>query len=539
MGKIQLFWKKYQFPLIALSLAFFVHLTYLRAGFVWIDHNDLQEKQAVVQLDELATSFVKPFGQTSFYRPVVVIVNSIDYALYRDNPFGYHLTNLLLHMCVVLFLPIFLSKFIRLNSLQKFLSQILIAIHPMSIVIVGALTRRQETLGALFIMLSFITYANARLETSWIRRVIAAFMFFIALSTKETALVVIPGLIVIWEVTQSQQWSKKSMGILASELCVILLYAVLRMKAVPNVWNIDLPESSMSEYLGTRIGLVGKWFIYAISPLKPNISDAVPRLDLLDVNAVLIFVILCTVGFFIIKHGYKKDLSKVIFITMLFITPGLALVPVPRIGTPNYGYLPALGCVGGAVILWHEFKKKSKAISTLVLSIWVTLASATTFISGDQFKNDLTLFKPEVEAAYFPEGHYFLGNYYLLAGEYELSKKEYLESLKNDPSLLAFRNDRPTKINLASALMQEGNNQEARVLLNELLETGEGRERDILRFNLALSYYNEGEYLKAIEVLQSQEWTIKKAYLMLSDCYDHLGKQKEKEAAFNKADSLQ
>src|SRR3989344_4785596 len=87
--------------LISLIISVLVHLSYLTAGFVWLDYNDIVLGNAVLPLKDIGRAFFIPFGQTSFYRPVITIVNSFDKAIYGLKPFGFHLTNIFLHLLVI------------------------------------------------------------------------------------------------------------------------------------------------------------------------------------------------------------------------------------------------------------------------------------------------------------------------------------------------------------------------------------------------------------------------------------------------------
>lgn len=540
MQKIHFFLKRHQLVLIAIAVTFFVHLTYLKAGFVWIDHNDIEEKQAVVALYEIPRAFATPFGQTSFYRPVVTIVNSFDYALYGTNPSGFHMTNLLLHLGVVIVAGLFLKLFFNLNEIQVFLARLFIGVHPMSILIVGAVTRRQETLAALFILLTLILYIQVRSTgEKWGYIIFASISFFLALLTKETSVVIVPALIVLWELTSENKRSRKVLRLWLFGVASIVFYSLLRLHAVPHVWNTKLPKMAVSEYFGTRVGLAGKWLVYSVNPFRPNFSDAVPVYSLFTVPVFFLTLLFSAIALFIFLHGYKSNLSKAIMLTGIFMTPGLAIIPVPRMGTPNYGYLTAIGLAGIVALLWWNLEKRWTRLSTSVAALWLLLASAVTFISGDQFKNDETLFKYEVQNAYFPEGHYFLGNYYLKKGEYAIAQKEFERGLIKDDSMLAFRNDQPAKINLATVTMQLGDNEKARELFLQTLENADDSQKALVTFNIALTFYNEGEYAKTVEALQSRDWNIPKAYFLLADTYDKLGNEKEKQDALTKAGSLQ
>jgi protein O-mannosyl-transferase len=536
MKNVTNFFARKKFFFFAIGITFFVHLIYLKAGFVWVDHHDIEEKYAVVALSDIGKTFLTQFGDTSFYRPLVVILNSIDFALYGMEPFGYHLTNLLLHIGVVVAAGLFLKLMLNLKDEEVFLSRVFIGVHPMSILIVGAITRRQETLAAIFIFCAGVSYIYARKTGLFKYTILFLVTFFLALLAKETSLVITPALTLLWELSQKSRNVKNALLSSVWYGIPIVVYGFLRTRAVPQVWGINAPSLGLSEYLGTRIGLLGKWFWYAISPVKPPLTDAVPRLYLTSPVVFTSILLLLVLFVYILRKGWKDKTSLALLMTFIFIAPGIAIIPVPRIGTPNYGYLPAIGFAGLATLLW---KQSTNKYATHIISVWIIVAAVLTFVAGDRFKNDQTLFKPEVADTYFPEAHYFLGNYHLKGQEYDLAQAEYKKSLEKDDSFIAFRSDIPTKINMASVTMQLGENEKARNLFQEVLDVSEESGKPLILFNIALTYYNEARYQDTINILESYEWDIKNAYIMLSESYKIQGKIKQSEEAIMKANSLQ
>ncbi|MBI3443252.1 hypothetical protein HY008_01140, partial [Candidatus Woesebacteria bacterium] len=236
MSRALFFIRKNYLVLTVLIITFLAHITYINNDFVWIDHNDIEEEHAVLPLNKLSKVLFIPFGQTSFYRPMVTLLNSLDFALYHKWAPGYHFTNLLLHLIATLLIGIFLSTFWKLTRKQIFWASVVFGIHPMSILIVGAVTRRQESLMLIFIFLSIYLYAKAREKRKLIYELPAAVIFFLGLLTKETVLVVVPALAVLWEI---KTWDtlKRALRLWVMSSLAALSYLLLRFQAVPKVWS--------------------------------------------------------------------------------------------------------------------------------------------------------------------------------------------------------------------------------------------------------------------------------------------------------------
>jgi len=91
-------WKQLSFGLIPLIMTLVVFFPVLQYGFVWDDSIYLQVQLPAYQ------SFWDAFFPGSqvqlevYYRPIVILSFLVDRALWGSDPFGYHLTGLLLHL---------------------------------------------------------------------------------------------------------------------------------------------------------------------------------------------------------------------------------------------------------------------------------------------------------------------------------------------------------------------------------------------------------------------------------------------------------
>src|SRR5699024_4398363 len=138
-----------------------------------------------------------------FYRPVVNFTFAFDYWLWGLNPFGYHLTNTLLHGLTAV-LVVITVRSLTASSRAGVLTGILFAVHPLSVDTVPAIARRQDILMAIFGLLTLWLFAEAlrreESHTQWLRMG-ATIAYALALLSKETAVVLGP-LVFLWAVLQ-------------------------------------------------------------------------------------------------------------------------------------------------------------------------------------------------------------------------------------------------------------------------------------------------------------------------------------------------
>lgn len=132
------------------------------------------------------TSFVE---HGLFYRPVSTLSFSLDGALWGLNPFGYHLTDLLLHVAVTLLVLLVVRRLREGRLGAAWLAAALFTTHPILVESVPAISRRQDALAALFLLLALLLHLRwlARGRGRWLAAALAAYL--LALGAKEVAVV--------------------------------------------------------------------------------------------------------------------------------------------------------------------------------------------------------------------------------------------------------------------------------------------------------------------------------------------------------------
>src|SRR3990170_3744619 len=75
-------------------------------GFVWDDFHTVVKNASIKSFSSIGDWFSSPYatstlGETN-YRPVLMVSYALDYAVWGDDPAGYHATNLLVHFGVIL-----------------------------------------------------------------------------------------------------------------------------------------------------------------------------------------------------------------------------------------------------------------------------------------------------------------------------------------------------------------------------------------------------------------------------------------------------
>lgn len=190
--------------LCIVSTAVIIYLPCLQHSFLtnWDDNFYITHNSAITGFSwwNLKNAFSSIFFGN--YAPLQIVSYMLDYEIWGLDPFGFKLTNILLHAANAALLLILFRK-LGFSPLTAFLAALLFVVHPVQVESVAWLSQRKNLLSFFFFALSFICYLIYRDDqektptVQWCRLSVA--LFACALLTKIAA-VVLPALLLLHEV---------------------------------------------------------------------------------------------------------------------------------------------------------------------------------------------------------------------------------------------------------------------------------------------------------------------------------------------------
>lgn len=181
--------------LIAVS-GFFVYSNSLSGDFLWDDEAFVINNAYVKDWSRAGMIFAGDSGAgasvvLNFYRPLQVFSCLIDYSFWGMNPFGYHLTCVILHILVALAVYL-LIRLLFSSTPLAFFSAILFCVHPVNSEAVAYISGRADLLSALFILLCLIFYIKNTRSQRLAYFVPVFFACLLAFLSKENSLIIVP-----------------------------------------------------------------------------------------------------------------------------------------------------------------------------------------------------------------------------------------------------------------------------------------------------------------------------------------------------------
>src|SRR5271166_1192369 len=184
-------------------LAVGCYLNTLMNGFVYDDEQQILQNPYIKSWHYLPAifrttvwSFVGAAGDTNYYRPLMTLTYLFLWKIFGDSPVGYHLFNVLVNALVVMCVyfagrELFKDRWIALIAATLF------AIHPVHTETVDWIAAVPDLEATLFCLLAFYAYVKGP-GSDWRRQALVVICFFLALLSKEPALMLAP-LVVYYE----------------------------------------------------------------------------------------------------------------------------------------------------------------------------------------------------------------------------------------------------------------------------------------------------------------------------------------------------
>jgi protein O-mannosyl-transferase len=563
-------------------LAFGVYATALGNGFVWDDSAQLLKNPAVVDFHKIPAIFrqdVWAFEQgdatrkTNYYRPVQMLVYMGMYYLADFNAFAFHLLMVLIHTAntlLVFFLAHrFFEKFPRGDE-AALVGAAIFAVHPIHTEAVAWVAVLPDVLLTLLALLIFALFVQNGLPKRWRIGAYAA-LFFAALMTKETGLMVLP-LLVAYEWLNLQRsfreiWENRALY--GSLLLVFCAYLALRWQALGSLApaqgrNIHL---AAPEFALNAVILMGQYLGKLVWPTNLSSYHVFEPVSTMSFGVLLSLAAIVAVGAAIFIFRHKLPLLS--FGLCLIVIPLIPVMNLTGIGeavfAERYLYLPSVGFAWVAGLIWLWPLKHSRALAWIAATVILDVFGYAVMARIPDWHDDIRLY--QVTARQYPKSAHvrtMLAQFYQFHGDNDRALEEYRAAVQLDPGNAILHNS------LAALLAQNGRLQEAKdefrkavalnpsywpafVNLAEVLDQTDAPEQAAMAYEKALRLKPDSihalsglasvrrkskDYDQAIELLKralAAEPTYMEAYLNLGLVYNDLGNHREAASAFRRA----
>ncbi len=355
----------------------------------YVYRNPFQKTISLPLVREAFISFVE-----GNYHPLTLISHSLDYTIWRENPFGHHLTSYLFHLLNVCLVFILIKNLAHKWSRRLGISALYIAgltaiifgIHPLRVESVAWITERKDVLFSFFYLLTIYLFIRARKERKsylyW-----GALLVYLGSVLSKAMAVSLPAVVMILDyMVLSPRGKRTFRASLFRGIPFALLSAAAAYLAMLGQYRGSLMAPltpviilrNLLQLPGIVLFYVGKTlWPFGMSPLYP--IEPMGRVDYIIFSWIFSAAVVSVFWFFR-KHLPALITGLTVFILLLLPVGGMVRVGA-QVLADRFSYLPTIPVIFALCVLAIMMVKYAGRFKWLVVSgliLWITILGIST-----------------------------------------------------------------------------------------------------------------------------------------------------------------
>ncbi len=522
-------------------------LCYLNAlgnGFVFDDSAYLSSPlvHQFRPLDAFLQSSIHP----DLYRPLTLLSLACDFYWYGDQPLGYHLSSLFLHLLNAL-LVFQLSYHILARQSAALLASLFYALHPLQTEVVSWISSRGDLLMSFFFLAGLLCHIRAR---TYRGRVLAWFLYGCSILSKESGFV-LPAVAYCYDAlfaaparpfrhlfTFTRAWLVRHWGY----ALVLALALALRWNAAEAVEPISanfLADADAVSRLLTLPAILLRYLLLIVFPLHLSADYSYASIPLVRTPLDPYFIAGLLAAGALLYLPLRASSPSLVFVAafgwLAFLPASNLLVLAPSGMAERYLHpvMPALALLLGlAAKTW--FTKRYRIAGSALVAVVLLLMAARTIDRNRDWASDYALFSAVV--ALYPDNarsRENLAHAHYQQGDVKGAVEHYKRAIAINPNRV-----RPY-YNLGLLYNAEEQYRTAIRVFNAALELNPDHAG--VHYNTGLAYQKMGRHAAAIshyEKALHQSPDHARAVFNLGRAYQHLGQYSQAIAAYQTALTL-
>lgn len=460
------------------------------------------------------------------YQPLTWVTLGLDYVIWGMNPFGYHLTNLILHVLNAIlfyFLALRLISFAIPRGedfaavIGAAAAAIFFSIHPMRVESVAWLTERRDVLSGAFVLLTLHAYLTAAQTESpaarkkWLALALGAYALSLLSKAVGMTLPVIFLILDVYPLRRlgggRERWYGREVREVWLEKLPFFLLALVAAATAAVAQHDSHAMANLSQYgIAPRVAQIFYSFVFyfwktivpaSLLPMYEPAADFNPFQTVYFACALFVAAASAALVFFrkVWPAGLAVWLS---YLIMILPVSGIAQSG-PQFVAVRYSYLACLGFAllagAGVAYVWRRWRAATSAMTAVAATLALMIVGLT-YLTRQQvwiWHDTETLWRyvlavePRSSVA-----HNDLGNILVKRGEMKASIEEYRQAIRFKPRSGIYH------FNLANVLVNQGQTDEAIEEYRYAVYYAPYFSRAY--FNLAYHLTSKGELDEAIEM---------------------------------------
>jgi len=423
------------------------------------DYLYVTDNTVIRTLDGHLVSWAFTTTHAGWWMPLVWLSLAVDYHIWQLNPFGFHLTNILLHAVNVVLMVLVTDRLLSspaagseklysrplLYPATLLLAGLFFGMHPLRVEAVAWITSRKDLLNGLFFfggLLFYLRYSRGTvLDRRWYGSrdyLLALLCFLLSLMAKPVS-VVLPLLLLILDWYPLGRFHKGTAGRLIREKAPFLLLAasaaaatlfaaaahgMLQSAAILTIWQRFVVSGfAITEYVRLMLVPVG------ITPLQQMELPLPPSYGM----KALVALILCLL---VIAGRKRAWLSAAWLWFVLLLLPVLAFFQNgDQAYAARYTYLPSVApCIVAAVICVSTYagltNRPSRLLLSSLLALYLLFLGGMTWYQAGVWDSGETYWSRVIAVQPLAKPYFKRAEYYAKNSRYAEAVKDYTAVLE-------------------------------------------------------------------------------------------------------------
>lgn len=514
-----------------LLLTFLVFLPSLQNGITNWDDEQYITQNALLQslsFDNLRAIFSTPVMGN--YHPITILSLAFNHQFSGFNLFGYHFTNVLLHVLNTGLVFWFIYLLTKQKLVIALTVALLFGIHPLHVESVSWLSERKDVLYSFFFLLGLINYLFYQKQQQ-LKYYAYTFIFFLLAVLSKPAAVIFPLVLLLIDYWQNKDFQLKTILPKLPFFAIALLMGLVTITVQSEVGVLAMDEFAQHTFLHKILFASYGFMVYIFKLLIPIHLSAYypyPSISNNEVGFLYYLMPIIVIALFVSSFIFRKKAKPILFGLLFYsvnVVLVLQLVSVGRvIMAERYVYLATIGIF--FILAYYlqtlvDNKRLWKKVKPIVLSlgiIYLLGLAYTTFQRTKIWKNSNTLWSSVIEAypntalAYYNRGLYFFNK----KQQIPAALQDYQKAIEVAPNYYE------ALYNTAYLLEKQKQNEKAKEYLDKALKIKTEGKAYLLEGNI---YSNINQLEKSIESYTKSiavEPTFAKAYLSRGTRYYQL-----------------
>lgn len=390
---------------ICLFLGAVVFLVYWRTtgwGFVSFDDPLYVSENPNIRLGFSFEGLSWAFNtwHAGYWIPVTWISFLLDYSIFGMNPFGFHLTNIVLHALNSILVYLFLAGATKQRMKSAFVAAVF-AVHPLHVESVAWITERKDVLSAFFFLLALLSYLGYAKKPSIKSYAPVLILFALGLCAKPM-IVTFPFVLLLLDHWPLDRLRGNVRRAVAEKIPLFIMSAIFSWLAAVTQKSMGAVVSLQDVSLGDRaVNAIASYVKYAFHFIRPMDLCAYYPFPLSGIStiywfgALAIIVAVSLAAFYLARSRPYFFSGWFLFLGVLFPVMGLSQSGMQAMAD-RFMYIPLMGLAimvaWGISAIFERIRFNRQILGASGASALIVLAGVA-YTQAGVWKSDKALFE--------------------------------------------------------------------------------------------------------------------------------------------------